>query len=257
MSAHSDAQFLANSPDRLALLESLSEEARTPGELAADHSFTRRSAQRNLAEFVDRGWAASSGGTYRLTVTGEFIADEHAAYIDSLGRINDFAPLFRHLPDRDHAPDPAWLTDAEITVATEEDPQAPVHQYVTSVKQFDTRRVRMLSPVLSRLFHEAHASLAFRKVHTDLVMPTMMVQRARERNPIEFTTIVALDILSLYRSPEPFRIGLTIGDEQLLMAAYDDEKQLQALIDSENSQFHAWAADLFERYRQQSERVTP
>lgn len=256
MPSYDDAQFLANSPDRLALLQSLSEEASSPGELAAEHSFSRRSAQRNLTEFVDRGWATSSGGTYHLTVTGGLIANEHAEYIGALSRINDFALFFRHLPNSDHAPDPAWLADAEMTTTTEDDPQAPVHQYVTSVKQLDTRRVRMLSPVLSRLFHEAHASLAFREVHTDLVMPTTMVERARERNPIEFKTVVTLDILSLYRSSEPFTVGLTISDNQLLMAAYDDEKQLQAVVESENPNFHAWALELFDRYRKQSERVT-
>lgn len=256
MPSHEDAQFLANSPDRLAILTSLTESPQSPAELAAAHSFSRRSAQRNLAEFVDRGWAASTGGTYQLTVTGELVAEEHAEYIDTLARIDAFAPLFRHLPDRDHAPEPAWLADATMTVATEEDPQAPVHQYVTRVKNLDTDRVRMLSPVLSRLFHEAHASLALRGVHTDLVLPTAMVDRAREQNPIEFKAVVTLDILTLYRSPESFDVGLTLGDDRLLMAAYDDEKQLQALVESTNSAFHAWATELFEKYQGQADRVT-
>ena len=249
-------QVLANSPDRLALLSSLAEGPTSPSELASEYAFSRRSVQRNLAEFVERGWAESSGGTYRLTVTGALVAEEHAAYVDALARIDDFAPFFRHLPDRSRAPDPAWLADATITVSTEEDPQAPVHRYVTRVKQFDTDRVRMLSPVLSRLFHEAHASLALRRVHTDLVMPAKMVERARERNPTEFRGVVTLDIVTLYRYPESFGIGLTLGDDRLLMAAYDDEKQLQALVESDDSQFYAWASDLFDRHRNQSERVT-
>lgn len=256
MPSNDDAQFLANSSDRLALLTSLSEGPCSPGNLAAEHALSRRSVQRNLAEFVDRGWAESSGGTYHLTVTGGLIAEKHAEYIDTLTQIDDFAPFFRHLPDRDHTPTPTWLTDAELTVATAEDPQAPVHQYVTSVKQLGTNQVRMLSPVLSRLFHEAHAALAFRGVHTDLIMPAAMVERARERNPAEFKAIVSLDILSLHRCQDPFDIGLTLGDDRLLMAAYDDEKQLRALIESENPEFQTWAAALFDTYREKSEPVT-
>ena len=256
MPSHDAVQFLASSPDRLALLTDLSEGAASPGELASEHSFSRRSAQRNLAAFADRGWVESSGGTYRLTVTGALVAEEHAEYVDALDRVHDFAAFFRHLPDRDHAPDPAWLADAAITVSTAEDPQAPVHRYVTCVEQFDAQRIRMLSPVLSRLFHEAHATLALRGVHTDLVMPATMVRRARERNPIEFRVVVSLDVLALYRYPESFGIGLTLGDDRLLMAAYDDEKRLRALVDSDDSEFRAWASDLFDRYREQSERVT-
>lgn len=256
MPSNNAAQFLANSPDRLALLTSLSQESASPGELASEHSFSRRSVQRNLAEFVDRGWVETSGGTYHLTVTGELIAEEHAEYVDALARITDFAPFFRYLPDYDHAPDPEWLTDATMTIATEDNPQAPVHQYVSRVRQFDTERIKMLSPVLSRLFHEAHATLASRGVHTELVMPARMIDRAREQNPIEFQALIALDILSLYQFPNLFSIGLTLGDTRLLIGAYDDEKQLQALIESTDSQFHSWASDLFDRYKGQSELLT-
>jgi predicted transcriptional regulator len=114
----------------------------------------------------------------------------------------------------------------------------------------------MLSPVLSRLFHEAHATLAARGVHTDLVMPAATIEQARDRNPVEFRGVIALDILSLYRFPDTFRIGLTLGDERLLIAAYDDEKQLQTLVEATDTRLHAWASKLFERYRGQSEKMT-
>ena len=256
MPSDDDAQFLASSRDRLALLVSLDRGAASPSELASEHPFSRRSVQRNLAEFVDRGWAESTGGTYQLTMTGALVAEEHADYIDALARIDDFAPFFRHLPDREHTPDPAWLADAAMSVATSEDPQAPVHHYVTSVKRLKTGRVRMLSPVLSRLFHEAHATLAFRGVHTELVMPAATVGRARDRNPAEFEAVVGLNVLSLYRVADPFRFGLVLGDDRLLMAGYDEAKQLRALIEADDSRFHAWATDLFDGYRNRAERVT-
>lgn len=249
------AQFLANSPDRLTLLTRLSEASASPGELASQLPVSRRSVQRNLAAFVDRGWAETTGGTYHLTVTGALVADEHADYVDALDRIEAFAPFFRHLPDRDHAPDLTWLEDATLTVATADDPQAPVHRYVTRVRQFDTERVRMLAPVLSRLFHEAHATLAARGVHTELVMPAVTIDRARERNPLEFRAVTALDVLSLYRVPDPFSIGLTLADDRLLLGAYDDEKQLRALVESTAPQCCAWASDLFDRYRDRAEPV--
>lgn len=255
MPADDVARFLSNSPDRLALLRSLADGNASPSELAAGRSFSRRSVQRNLAEFADRGWVESGGGTYRLTVTGALVAEEHAAYVDALGRIEAFAPLFRHLPDREHAPDPTWLDDAALTVATDDDPQAPVHRYVASVKRLDTARVRMLSPVLSRLFHEAHATLAARGAHTELVMPAPTVERARERNPVEFLAVVRSGALSLYRCPDAFRVGLVLGDDRLLLGAYDEEMRLRALVESDDSQFHAWATELFERYRERSERV--
>lgn len=245
-------QFLASSDDRRRLLQRLRDGSCTPADLASEHALSRRSIQRHLAEFAERGWAESSGGTYHLTVTGTLVVEAHTAYVEELAQLGEYAPFFRHLPDREHAPDPSWLTDASLTVATDEDPQAPVHQYVRRVTQLETDRVRMLAPVLSRLFHEAHATLARRGVHTELVMPTPIVNRAEERNPLEFSVITRLDVLSLYASPEPFRVGLTLGDEVVLMAAYGRENQLRALVESTAAQFHDWGMELFDRYREQA-----
>lgn len=254
MSPHDAAAFLAGSPDRLALLRSLADAPASPGDLAAAHDLSRRSVQRNLAAFTERGWAETTGGTYHLTATGALVAERHAAHVETLDRIERFAPFYRHL-DRAHAPDPDWLADATLTTATEADPQAPVHEYVRRVEGLDAERVRMLSPVLSRLFHEAHATLAARGVPHDLVMPAPVVARARERNPAEFAAVVGSGVVSLRRSPESFRLGLTLADDRVFAAAYDDDRRLRALVESGDGALYDWALDLFEAYRERAERV--
>lgn len=251
------AQFLAGTPDRRRLLARLRRGAASPADLTSELDLPRRSVQRHLGRFADRGWAESSGGTYRLTVTGELVVEEHEAYLDALDRIDEFAPFFDHLPDRTHAPDPRWLDDATLTAASPENPQAPVREYIDRVRTFDTERIRMISPVLSRLFHEAHAELAFDGVHTELVMSAETVRRARELNPGEFAVVVAVGVLDLYRHPDDVSFGLTLGDDRLLMCAYDDEGQLKACVESEHPEFLRWAGDLFDRYRDRSDPVGP
>ncbi len=257
MPSDDTARFLAGSADRRRLLERLADDPGTPAELADALSAARRSVQRNLAEFAERGWAEKADGAYRLTVTGELVVDEHADYLDSLDRIEAFEEFYRYLPDRDHAPDPRRLADATLTVADAADPQAPVHRYVESVRGFDTDRVRMVSPVLSRLFHEAHARLAFDGVHTELVMAAETIARAREMNPAEFAAVTSVGVLDLYRHPGPVEVGLTLGDDRLVVCAYDDEGRLRACVESDDPTLLRWGADLFERYRDASERVDP
>ena len=257
MPSDDTARFLAGSPDRRRLLERLSDDPGSPAELADALSAARRSVQRNLAEFADRGWAEKVDGAYRLTVTGELVADEHADYLDSLDRIEAFEEFYRYLPDRDHAPDPRRLADASLTAASSTDPQAPVHRYVEVVRAFDTDRVRMVSPVLSRLFHEAHAQLAFDGVHTDLVMSAETVERAREMNPAEFAAVTSVGVLDLYRHPGPVEVGLTLGDDRLVVCAYDGDGALRACVESADPSLLRWGADLFERYRDEAERVEP
>lgn len=251
------AAFLAGSPERRRLLTHLRDTSASPADLADALPIARRTIQRHLGRFVDRGWAEKDDGLYRLTVTGALVLEEHETYLDTVGRIEAFASFFEHLPDRDHAPDPRWLEDATLTEATPENPQAPVREYVRRVREFDTDRIRMLSPVLSRLFHDAHAKLALDGVHTELVLSEAMIERARELNPAEFSIVVSVGVLDLYRHPEDIAFGLTIGEDRLLMGAYDEAGQLQACVDADDPEFVRWGARLFERYRDRSARVDP
>lgn len=249
------ARFLADSPDRLALLERLREGAAGPATLAADLGVARRSVQRNLAAFADRGWVERGDG-YRLTTVGDLVARTHADYLARLDRIETFTPLLRHLDPAD-APAPELLRGAELVVSSPENPQAPVSAYVDHLKEFEGDRVGMCSPVLSRIFHEAHASLALRGVHTDLVLSKSTAARARELNPLEFEAVLRVGVLDLYAHPGPVPFGLTVGDDRVLLGAYDDEGHLEACLASADPDLVAWGDARFEAYRERSERVEP
>lgn len=251
------ARFLADSPDRLCLLTYLRETPTTPSGLAEALSISHRSVQRNLSQFVEKGWAEKDEGVYHLTTTGELIAGEHENYLNTLEHIHEFESFYRYLPDSSHAPDPRWLQDATLAVATSDNPQAPVHHYTTSLQNFETETIRMVSPVLSRPFHNVHAELAFQGVQTDLVMSSAMIESAQELNPAEFKMVISVDVLDLYRHPDDIGFGLTLGDDRLLMGAYDGQGQLQACLDTSDPDVLAWATHLYDRYRDRSTQVDP
>lgn len=257
MSSDELAQFLAGSPDRRRVLTRLAAHPGSPAELAEAVPLSRRSVQRHLGQFVERGWATDDGSTYRLTTTGELVVEEHATYLETLDRIERYRPFFGRLPDAEHAPDPRWVADATLVAATPENPQAPVREYIERVRTFDTGRVRMVSPVLSRMFHDVHAELAMDGVHTELVMAADTVERARELNPTEFEFVVGVDVLDLYRSPDVVAFGLTLGDRDVLMGAYDDDGHLGACVHATNAEFRQWGENLFERYRGRADLVEP
>jgi predicted transcriptional regulator len=250
------ARFLADSPDRLALLTRLRKGAARPATLADDLDCARRSIQRNLSAFVERGWAERGDDGYHLTTTGHLAETTHADYLDRLERLDRFAPLLRHL-DTDHAPPLSMLENADLVIASPENPQAPVQAYVDRLKRFEGETVQMCSPVLSRIFHEAHASLAMRGVHTTLVLSEETTEKARELNPREFEGVLRVGALDLYSHPDPVPFGLTVGENRLLLAAYDEEGHLEACLASDDSDLLTWAVDLFERYRERSVRVEP
>jgi len=250
------ARFLATSPDRLRLLERLRESAGDPRDLADGLDQSRRSIQRHLGAFAQRGWAEKIDGAYHLTTKGDVVARTHREYVDALATVERSGDLYEHLP-ADVVPSPDLLADATVVTADLEHPQAPVSHYVSVVESADTDRFRMLAPVLSRLFHDAHAQRVLDGVAIDLVLDAETIRAARERNPAEFATVVSVPRFSLSRHPETIAFGLTLTADRALVLAYDDSGQVVACADTDSAAAHTWASSVYDRYRAAATPVTP
>ncbi len=250
MDAPEAVAFLAGSPERHRLLAHLRDRSGSPRDVADATEMSHRSVQRNLSEFADRGWVEKRGGVYELTTSGDLVARTHAEYVETLDTIAEYDAFFRHLPDADRAPDPAWLADATLVTASPDQPQAPVNHYVKRLRARQTETIRMLAPVLSRLYHDVHAELVLSGVETELVMSPERIDTARSSNPIEFRLVSR--VIDIYEHDGPVELGLTLGDDWVLAGAYDDEGQLRALVECTDSDFFAWAERVYEQYRNRS-----
>lgn len=248
MNTQGTVAFLAGSPERLRLLSLLRESPGSPRDIADSLDVSHRSAQRNLSEFADRGWVRKRDGNYTLTPSGELVTRTHANYVETLETIERFDAFLRHLPDAPRLPDPTWLHDATLVVASADQPQAPVSEYVNRLRSRETDTIRMLAPVLSRLYHDVHAELVFDGVETELVMPADTLETARSLNPLEFGLVTRT--IDIYRYDGSARIGVTLGDDWALAGAYDEDGQLRALVDCDRPAFVEWAEEIYHRYRE-------
>lgn len=257
MDADELARFLTGSPDRRRLLAHLRTTPGAPSDVADALGISTRSAQRNLAELVDRGLARKRTGVYELTTVGELVTDRHTAYLDTLDTLTEYEQFFQHLPDTEHTPDPELLRDADGVVATATYPQAAVDHYLNWLESHTTDRIRMISPVLSRQFHHVHAAHILEGTETDLVLSADTVETARSLNPTEFTVVLHVDGFRLYRYPDDVAFGLTLGDDWAVVNAYDDEGHLQACVAVSDPAAVEWAEALYDRYHSRSTRVEP
>ncbi|QKY20106.1 ArsR family transcriptional regulator [Halolamina sp. CBA1230] len=251
--ADDTARFLADSPDRLALLERLRDGPAPPSALVDDLDPARRSIQRNLAAFENRNWVDRCADGYRLTAAGDAVARAHADYLDRLRRIDEYAPLLAHL-DPEHAPTPELLAGADLVTASDADPQAPIHAYTERLRGMDGNRVRVCSPVLSRAFHEAHTALALDGVRTELLLSTATARRAKELNPLEFAAVLRGGPLDLFVRDDAVPFGLALGEGSLLLGVYDDG-HLQACLHGDDPDLLSWAESAFEALREDARRI--
>jgi len=250
--------FLAGSPDRLALLDYLAEQPGAPRDVADALDISSRSAQRNCAEFTERGWAEKREGDYHLTTRGHLVRRTYADCLDRLERIDDLAGFYDYVSDPgdvtgpDTVPDPSWLDEATLVTTEQSHPQAPVTHYVDAIRTLDAEEVRMVSPVLSRIFERPHAELVRRGATTELVLPTDRVAAAREQNPAKFATVLAVPSFTLYETDDAVEFGVTVVDDRTFVLAYDTDGRVRACLDGSDADLTSWALDRFERLRERA-----
>lgn len=116
-------EFLARSPNRVRILESLSVAPRSRSELDDEIPATRTTIGRTLAAFEDRGWVTATGRSYRLTHLGELLYGEIASLIEGLETLDQLEPVLSLMPD-DLEFDVSRLADATVVRPDVRDPLA-------------------------------------------------------------------------------------------------------------------------------------
>jgi len=184
------------------MLGFLGENPSDPRDIAGMVSKSRRCVQRDLSKFEDRGWVEKREGAYRLTTYGAAIVAEYTDLASAISIIDRYEPLFAHLPEPEHLPDPRWLREAKIAVADSDRPHSPLNLYVDGIRGCSTDRIRGIAPVFSQKFSDAHSDLLERGVETELITDMKTIKTSRSTNAEEFATSLRLDALSVYMHEE-------------------------------------------------------
>lgn len=79
-----DVQFLANSANRIRVLEALRDGPASRRELQEETGVPRSTAARVLDDAEARGWVDSRGSQYRITPVGEVTVSEFRAYVKTM-----------------------------------------------------------------------------------------------------------------------------------------------------------------------------
>lgn len=246
---HEHTRFLAMSRARIRLLKYLDKTPQSPRELASALSLSRRGIQRNLSKLVERGWAKKVDGAYRLTTNGKLITEQYVNFRTTVGIIHECKPFFEYLPDCDHVPAPEWLHDAEIFVATSDQPHAPIRQYVNGLKSSSTTTVRSILPVLSQYYTDLYVELTERGAEIELVLDETVLKSDSVQSLAVAESGSSPESIVLHESPQTIDFGLTLSDHCGFMSAYDERGRIRACIECDDPAFLNWAAELYQNYR--------
>ncbi|RJT07537.1 winged helix-turn-helix domain-containing protein [Halococcus sp. IIIV-5B] len=249
-------RYLSNSPQRVDILNMLTEERMDVRDITKQLESPRSTVQRNVSILEEKDWLRSIGSEYTATTTGMFLCEEFVSMIRTVDTIDRIAPFLEAVDDPDEI-DVEQLNDMDITT-----PQ-PGHPHLPTDKLFETLtecgQVQGLLPTVSslsvRLFQnmEGDAPSKSEYILSPRGVNTLYRHLATEENEnpvLEFPTNLKF---WYYKSELPY--GLFLTEDTVVFVAYDDLGKMQATLQSSYKQTYSWGRGIYEKYEKTSQRL--
>ncbi|GGN90531.1 MULTISPECIES: helix-turn-helix transcriptional regulator [Haloarcula] len=251
----SEIEFLALSPNRVAVLELLAADWHTRSELAAETGASQATLGRILGDFEDRKWVRRTEGGYVATATGRLVAEGFRDLLDILETERDLRDIVDYLPTDAMDFDLRHLADATITTPSQTRPNAPLQRLLSLMRDADD------VTAFSHAFNDQSLSVAadragsqqFRAILSQSAVDALTgdeTLRARLRSLVETETAS----IGVYDGEIP--LAVTIVDDVVNLLVRDERGVLQAAVDTDHPTVHSWAEARFEDYREQSAPLT-
>ena len=244
---HDDAQYLAGSPVRVAILRTLDHEPRRPAATTEAVDATRTTVGRILSGFRERNWVVKRDGAYRLTPTGKRVYDAYEALLGEIDRADRYGQFAAELERVGAGFPAAGLESGTLTAATDRDPFAALDQVIELVRAAGGSRVRAVSPIVTAQYNEAAAAALERGASVELVVDRDVVETSLAEFGPATDRALTDDDTSVYVTPDRIGYGLFRRDDLACVIAYDASNNPRCALESRDPVVLEWADDRFER----------
>ena len=256
--AQDTVAFLAQSENRVSVLEALATAPRTRRRLLDELSISRVTLGRILRELEERRWIVRSGRRYEITPLGELVIDEFLDLLETMDVEVRLRNVMAWFPTDLVTFDVRELRDAEIVVPSPGDLTVHVRRAAECYRTAERARVLTYQvglPVLEAI-REATVEndLQFEAILTPALLDGMTSDP--EMEPL------ALDVLDaptvgLYTHEDDIPSCLFVTDATVGIALSDDEGMFRALLLSENQAVFEWAVATYDAYRETATPISP
>lgn len=248
-SALAEIEFLALSPNRVAVLSSLADGRRTRTQLEAETGASQATLGRILGDFEERSWVRKEGSEYEATATGQLVARGFNDLLEILETESELRGLVRYLPTHAMDFDLRHLADATITTPTETRPNAPVKRLLDLVEDAETVQT------FSHAFNEQNLTVVEDRV-TDGELSFSGVFSRSAIEALAEDSDLRRRLHSLLEAPEAtirvreegIPLAVTIADGTVHLLLRDETGILRAAIDTDDEAVRSWATETFDHY---------
>ena len=259
MTALDDIAFLARSPNRVAVLETLSSESHDRADLQEATDISRPTVGRIVNEFQARGLVTQTGQEYTTSPLGDFLATEFQSLLEGTETMRKLRSVVEWLPTHEFDFTLDCFADATITTPRPGDPTAPVRRAAALIREAD--HLRFLCSAFAPSMYEA---IWQRTVHDDQtavgVMATELIDAIREES--RTVTVIHETISSgeatLYKYEGQCSYDIAVFDETIAgLLLLDDAGHAHAVIDTEDEAVLSWVTATIDAHQHEAERLDP
>ena len=248
-----DIAFLARSEHRVAALVAMSSAPRSRSELGELTGASSSTIRRTLRDFEERHWIERDGYQYETTELGGFIAGAMSDLLDRFKTEQQLRTVWEWLPEQMSGFSLEMCLDAEVTVASAENPYRPAGRFDDLLA--GTERLRFLGFDVAML-EPIRATLCERIVEgmrADLIVQPRVIRYIRSTHADAFEGPLESGNLTVKVHEDLPPYGLGILEERAAIACYDSPGlSVRALIDTSGEECLTWAESEFARYERQT-----
>ncbi|WP_312912257.1 helix-turn-helix transcriptional regulator [Natronosalvus caseinilyticus] len=252
-----DVAFLANSENRVAVLEFLVEAPHSHDEIRDRIGASRVTTARILREFEARNWIARSGQECTVTPTGEWVCDELTRLVGEMEAERRLREPLQWLPSDLLTFDVRRLRDAELVVLEESDATAIVRRILEFRRSGD--RIRGVTRTVAPEFIENDwKSTVHGDTHLEMVITPDVLDAIRTHSTSAKQLREMLEETDVHVSvfdDVPISVGIVDGAVGIDLT--DEQGVVKGGFVTEDEAVYEWAVDLFEACRDEANPVDP
>lgn len=250
-------EFLADSENRVRVLEHLYETPADRKELHDRTGISRPTLSRTLTAMEDKGWITQNGSACEITPLGAYFFDAFTDVLKAAETADKLRTIERWLPTDEMHFDFDHFHDATITPLNPDDPTI-LFQMMTQMTR-DANHIRFLSisfvPQVAEVLWEetVHGDQTVEAVITDRVVRT--IRATPEMARLVSETIEAGALFYCFDGSLP--TSMTVIDKTTAgIVVVDDEGVQRAIVKSNDDAIRTWVDSTIDDYRQAADPLT-
>lgn len=253
-----ELEFLARSPNRVSVLDALTEGPIGRYELEETADVTRATLGRILDDFEDRGWVTEEDRQYETTQLGAYVSREITAVMGRFEPVPALNEVVQWFPEEGFDFDLGYLAGATIVRATKSDALAPMTHITDRIRSADQVQLitySVLPGVMETCWRETVDGdlellsvldgAAFENVSDD---PQMIEQAQEMAESGRFEVYAYFDDVSS---------TVFVVDDAVLLCLSGDEGPPMAVIETDDEAVRSWAESTIDDHRREGERIDP